>query len=104
MRNAKGEAPLIFSHKCRESLLVMDESSYRYIRQPVCLWLHRGHTALTSCDVEVVEYCMCCMHSALQIFQKEYHPFVYKAGKGGTKEGLSLFGQQIESFVQLCVL
>ena len=46
MRNAKGEAPLIFSHKCRESLLVMDESSYRYIRQPVCLWLHRGHTAL----------------------------------------------------------
>ena len=30
--------------------------------------------------------------SALQIFQKELHPSVYKIGKGGTKEGLSLFG------------
>ena len=33
------------------------------------------------------------MCSALQIFQKEYHPSVYKTGKSGTKEGLSLFGQ-----------
>ncbi|XP_065905616.1 mutS protein homolog 5-like [Dysidea avara] len=31
-------------------------------------------------------------YSALQIFQKELHPSVYKIGKGGTKEGLSLFG------------
>lgn len=30
--------------------------------------------------------------SALQIFQKEAHPSVYKIGQGGTKEGLSLFG------------
>lgn len=31
--------------------------------------------------------------SSLQIFQKESHPSIYKAGKGGTKEGLSLFGE-----------
>ncbi|XP_048763209.2 mutS protein homolog 5-like [Ostrea edulis] len=30
--------------------------------------------------------------SALQIFQKEAHPSVYKIGQSGTKEGLSLFG------------
>lgn len=30
--------------------------------------------------------------SALQIFQKEAHPSVYKIGQGGAKEGLSLFG------------
>ena len=32
--------------------------------------------------------------SALQIFQKELHPSVYKAGKGA-KEGLSLFGMSV---------
>eukprot|EP00731_Ephydatia_muelleri_P019153 Em0011g1193a len=32
-----------------------------------------------------------CSSSALQIFQKETHPSVYKGG-GGSKEGLSLFG------------
>ena len=33
--------------------------------------------------------------SALQIFQKERHPSVYKVGTGnsGAKEGLSLFGK-----------
>ena len=32
--------------------------------------------------------------SALQIFQKEAHPSVYKAATGsGAKEGLSLFGE-----------
>lgn len=33
--------------------------------------------------------------SALQIFQKESHPSVYKAGSGnsGAKEGLSLYGE-----------
>ncbi|XP_078316540.1 mutS protein homolog 5-like isoform X2 [Crassostrea virginica] len=30
--------------------------------------------------------------SALQIFQREAHPSVYKVGQGGAKEGLSLFG------------
>ena len=40
---------------------------------------------------------LCCfaLHlSALQIFQKESHPSVYKMGAGnsGAKEGLSLFG------------
>lgn len=30
--------------------------------------------------------------SGLQVFQKEAHPSVYKAGGGGVKEGLSLFG------------
>ena len=42
----------------------------------------------------------CCAQSALQIFQKESHPSVYKMGAGnsGAKEGLSLFGKQcIES-------
>lgn len=36
-----------------------------------------------------------CACSALQIFQKESHPSVYKSGKGSTKEGLSLFGESV---------
>lgn len=37
---------------------------------------------------------LCCFLSALQIFMKESHPSVYKSGKGSTKEGLSLFGEE----------
>lgn len=29
--------------------------------------------------------------AALQVFQKKFHPSVYKFGQRGTKEGLSLF-------------
>ena len=42
------------------------------------------------------EMAVCPLYSALQIFQKELHPSVYKLGKGGTKEGLSLFGMSFE--------
>lgn len=34
-------------------------------------------------------------YSALQIFQKESHPSVYKSGAVG-KEGLSLFGNLVQ--------
>ena len=52
--------------------------------------------------------CVCvCVCSALQIFQKEYHPSVYKSGLSGVKEGLSLFGPsslclllELKAFVQ----
>lgn len=42
--------------------------------------------------------------SALQIFQKERHPSVYKVGTGnsGAKEGLSLFGKLISNIL-LCI-
>lgn len=42
--------------------------------------------------------------SALQIFQKERHPSVYKVGTGnsGAKEGLSLFGKLISN-IRLCI-
>jgi len=48
--------------------------------------------------------CIFVAFSALQIFQKERHPSVYKVGTGnsGAKEGLSLFGNkqfQINNFV-----
>jgi len=52
--------------------------------------LQVDHTCLFSCFV---------VHkSALQIFQKESHPSVYKMGAGnsGAKEGLSLFGNGID--------
>ena len=43
--------------------------------------------------------CNVCRLSALQIFQKERHPSVYKVGTGnsGAKEGLSLFGKLISN-------
>ena len=52
--------------------------------------------------------CVCVyVCSALQIFQKEYHPSVYKSGLSGVKEGLSLFGPsslclllELKAFVQ----
>lgn len=50
-----------------------------------------------SLDKNVEDYfvnCLAAHESALQIFQKESHPSVYKMGAGnsGAKEGLSLFG------------
>ena len=49
--------------------------------------------------------CFAVYKSALQIFQKESHPSVYKMGAGnsGAKEGLSLFGNIIdEKRLKLC--
>lgn len=51
------------------------------------LFYHGGHAYVC---------CFAVHKSALQIFQKESHPSVYKMGAGnsGAKEGLSLFGNQ----------
>lgn len=40
--------------------------------------------------------------SALQIFQQESHPSVYKSGLNSSKEGLSLFGKHFSFFLLLC--
>lgn len=40
--------------------------------------------------------------SALQIFQQESHPSVYKSGLNSSKEGLSLFGKHFAFFLLLC--
>ena len=39
-------------------------------------------------------------YTALQIFQKEAHPSVYKSGGSACKEGLSLFGMNSYSIFQ----
>ncbi len=59
-----------------DNLLLMDEASFWLV-------LILIHTVLLSLFVA---------SSGLQVFQKEAHPSVYKAGGGGVKEGLSLFG------------
>ena len=43
----------------------------------------------------------CGIHSALQIFQREAHPSVYKTGQASTKEGLSVYGKPLPPLLSI---
>ena len=54
-----------------------------------------SRVAQVGCVTDVV---LCVLDSALQIFSRESHPSVYKAGSSNsTKEGLSLFGNYLHT-------
>ncbi len=56
---------------------------------------HSGRSPLADCSSFVAS-------SGLQVFRKEAHPSVYKAGGGGAKEGLSLFGMSFLALGMFC--